>query len=243
MRIFALERKHNNCMQIVTFYSPKGGVGKTTFNIMLASYLRYVLHKKVLFLDFDAPNFNACLIREKEIDAAENKDALYPIDKVDGQHKEKILNIVKNLYALKDSTEYVIVDFRGSLSQEDAILIFAQYGVLDKVIIPIEMDNQVLSSANALATIFSSMGQKVLLFFNRVFHQENKMIYDEARRMFAEHGHTISNSIVYNTVKLRRDVGVNDNLRSSIMFPSKDKLGKNVGIINLFNEIIDENKR
>ena len=53
-------------MRIVSFYSAKGGTGKTTFNLLFASYLRYRLGLRVLFLDFDGPEFNVYFVRQRE---------------------------------------------------------------------------------------------------------------------------------------------------------------------------------
>ena len=53
-------------MRIVSFYSAKGGTGKTTFNLLFASYLRYQKGLRVLFLDFDGPEFNVYFVRQRE---------------------------------------------------------------------------------------------------------------------------------------------------------------------------------
>ena len=37
-------------MQVISFFSAKGGTGKTTFNMLFASYLKYVLGKRVIAL-------------------------------------------------------------------------------------------------------------------------------------------------------------------------------------------------
>lgn len=225
-------------MKILTFFSAKGGTGKTTFNVLLASYLRYELGHRVLFLDFDAPSFNACLIRSKELPSITDESALYPIQKVEGQSQDRILSVVRNISNLKDQIDYVVCDFRGSFSQEDPVLIFAQYGILNKVIIPMELDQTILSSANTLATVFTYTHQDVMLFFNRVYGKENPQMYEEARRMFSEKGFKVSDNVVRNAVNLRRDMGSVRHLRSTVMFPRKRIEAENPGIIRLFEEVI-----
>ena len=42
-------------MKSVSFFSSKGGVGKSIHTIMFASYLSYVKGKKVLVADLDHP--------------------------------------------------------------------------------------------------------------------------------------------------------------------------------------------
>lgn len=225
-------------MKILTFFSAKGGTGKTTFNVLLASYLKYELGQRVLFLDFDAPSFNACLIRSKELSSVTDESALYPIQKVEDQSQGRILTVVRNISNLKDQIDYVVCDFRGSFSQEDPVLIFAQYGILNKVVIPMEMDQTILSSANTLATVFNYTHQDVLLFFNRVYGKENPQMYDEVKRMFSEKGFKVSDNAVRNAVNLRRDMGSVRHLRSTVMFPRKRIEAENPGIIRLFEEVI-----
>lgn len=71
-------------MRIVSFYSAKGGTGKTTFNLLFASYLRYRLGLRVLFLDFDGPEFNAYFVRQRELEHFDgDREGLYPIEYVE----------------------------------------------------------------------------------------------------------------------------------------------------------------
>ena len=73
-------------MRIVSFYSAKCGTGKTTFNLLFASYLRYRLGLRVLFLDFDGPEFNAYFVRQRELEHFKgDTEELYPIESVDSE--------------------------------------------------------------------------------------------------------------------------------------------------------------
>ena len=45
-------------MIVVSFFSAKGGTGKTTFNMSMASFLKYHLGKAVIVLDADTPEYN-----------------------------------------------------------------------------------------------------------------------------------------------------------------------------------------
>ena len=76
-------------MRIVSFFSAKGGTGKTTFNLLFASYLRYRLGLRVLFLDFDGPEFNAYFVRQRELECFDgDREGLYPIESVEGCRDE-----------------------------------------------------------------------------------------------------------------------------------------------------------
>ena len=54
-------------MKVISFFSAKGGTGKTTFNVLLASYIKYRLCKRVMVLDFDFPEFNLAHMRERDL--------------------------------------------------------------------------------------------------------------------------------------------------------------------------------
>ena len=54
-------------MQVITFFSAKGGTCKTTMNMMFASFLKYHLGKRVLLLDFDSPEFNLSNVRRRDL--------------------------------------------------------------------------------------------------------------------------------------------------------------------------------
>ena len=57
-------------MKVVTFFMSKGGTGKTSFNIMFASYLTYMLGRRVLVLDVDFPEYNgsSAIVRGRFVD-------------------------------------------------------------------------------------------------------------------------------------------------------------------------------
>ena len=54
--------------------SQKGGVGKSTFTILLASWLHYALGRDVLVVDCDAPQWSIVAQRERELDVLERND-------------------------------------------------------------------------------------------------------------------------------------------------------------------------
>lgn len=54
--------------------SQKGGVGKSTFTILLANWLHYALGRDVLVVDCDAPQWSIVAQRERELDVLERND-------------------------------------------------------------------------------------------------------------------------------------------------------------------------
>ena len=61
-------------MKILSFYSEKGGMGKTTFTALFASWLAYVKKEKVIVLDFDFPGYQMYNMRNIDSILLQNGD-------------------------------------------------------------------------------------------------------------------------------------------------------------------------
>lgn len=232
-------------MKTIAFFSAKGGTGKTTFNLLLASWLHFQQGKHVAVLDFDAPEFNLSYTRKRELQYLEKKEALppdeslYPILEIHDYKgrisRDEIHQMVEEAATRLD---YLIMDFGGSFDTGDPVLDMVQDGLLDLLVIPVELDGMILSSGKTLATVLSKIGQRTLLFFNKVHGKEKPQLYTELEQWLGEDGLTVSPHRVKNTVKLRRDADNGSNfLRSSVSFPQKEMEETNPELIRLFEEV------
>ena len=233
-------------MIVVSFFSAKGGTGKTTFNMSMASFLKYHLGKAVIVLDADTPEYNLYNSRVRELDYKRknggiDESALYPVWKVLDVTPEGIESLAGKLDALRGSVDYVLIDFPGSCVKDDAIWTFARRGVLDLVV---DMDPMVLASALQLAEIFTHTGQKVLLFFNKVHGKIPSEKYDAVAELFRSRGFRMSECRIKNALAMSRDAESGSNyLRSTICFPEKTVRDLNPQLIDLFKEVIGYEER
>lgn len=236
-------------MIVVSFFSAKGGTGKTTFNMSMASFLKYHLGKAVIVLDADTPEYNLYNSRVRELDYKRknggiDESALYPVWKVLDVTPEGIESLAGKLDALRGSVDYVLIDFPGSCVKDDAIWTFARRGVLNLVVIPVDMDPMVLASALQLAEIFTHTGQKVLLFFNKVHGKIPSEKYDAVAELFRSRGFRMSECRIKNALAMSRDAESGSNyLRSTICFPEKTVRDLNPQLIDLFKEVIGYEER
>lgn len=236
-------------MIVVSFFSAKGGTGKTTFNMSMASFLKYHLGKAVIVLDADTPEYNLYNSRVRELDYKRknggiDESALYPVWKVLDVTPEGIESLAGKLDALRGSVDYVLIDFPGSCVKDDAIWTFARRGVLNLVVIPVDMDPMVLASALQLAEIFTHTGQKVLLFFNKVHGKIPSGKYDAVAELFRSRGFRMSECRIKNALAMSRDAESGSNyLRSTICFPEKTVRDLNPQLIDLFKEVIGYEER
>jgi len=98
------EHNKKSDVPVVTFYSYKGGVGRTTSLITFANYYAYHQKKKIVILDFDfeAPGFTNYF--DFSLDTLENKKGVleYVLDKEASKEKPDLL---RN-YVIEVSKEY-----------------------------------------------------------------------------------------------------------------------------------------
>ena len=234
-------------MRTISFFSAKGGTGKTTFNMLLASWLKYEKGLRAAVLDFDSPEFNLSYTRKRELKYLQDKGLtpdekqLYPILEIEDYESRKSLQVVRNLMIdAAGSLDVLILDFGGSFNDGDPVLDLVQAGLVDLIVIPLEMDGMILSSGKSLASVLEQLGQKTLLFFNKVHGKEKPQLYVELERWLAEDGLTVSTHRIKNTVKLRRDADNGSNfLRSTVSFPCKEMQEINPELIQLFKEVSD----
>lgn len=232
-------------MRTISFFSAKGGTGKTTFNMLLASWLKYEKGLRTAVLDFDSPEFNLSYTRKRELKYLQDKGLtpdekqLYPILEIEDYESKKSLQVVRNLMIdAAGSLDVLILDFGGSFNDGDPVLDLVQAGLVDLIVIPLEMDGMILSSGKSLASVLEQLGQKTLLFFNKVHGKEKPQLYVELERWLAEDGLTVSTHRIKNTVKLRRDADNGSNfLRSTVSFPCKEMQEINPELIQLFEEV------
>ena len=232
-------------MRTISFFSAKGGTGKTTFNMLLASWLKYEKGLRTAVLDFDSPEFNLSYTRKRELKYLQDKGLtpdekqLYPILEIEDYESRKSLQVVRNLMIdAAGSLDVLILDFGGSFNDGDPVLDLVQAGLVDLIVIPLEMDGMILSSGKSLASVLEQLGQKTLLFFNKVHGKEKPQLYVELERWLAEAGLTVSTHRIKNTVKLRRDADNGSNfLRSTVSFPCKEMQEINPELIRLFEEV------
>lgn len=192
--------------KIISIVGEKGGIGKTTLNIILASDLYYAKGKKVVLLDVDNPQYSIHKKRQREIkllDAKEQKQKdVYPIVPVT---VETIQDIILKYYGLVD---YIIMDLPGSLNIEMVKgLLYVEH-----VFIPFGHDElEIDSTSNFYFTLknnFLDNEERVLksinLFFNR-YKLVRKTKFSVLRRQLNDVGIPMMKSVVKDKTIYKED--------------------------------------
>ena len=160
-------------MKVVTFFSEKGGVGKTVLTYLFANYLAYERGENVKVMDLDHPMFQLAGIRsdERAILARESdklgagdtlpyncltnlvKD-IEPYEVIRGPEgsrltDEQYLAIRKKIEHYRQAVYpgYLFLDFSGNLLADEPANRTITDGLVDAVILPVEQDSFALASA------------------------------------------------------------------------------------------------
>lgn len=161
----------------ITYFSQKGGCGKTTLSIMTASYLAYIRKFNVAVIDADGQH-SFYLLREKEIkkrDFFMEQLSKYGVNKeydVFGcelkQARNKIIELQKS-----NKYDYILIDLPGTVGDSEIYNIVAS---INYVIVPFEHHAPALESSLRSAIIVTKklkkiegvLIEKVCGVFNRV---------------------------------------------------------------------------
>lgn len=102
--------------KIISVVGEKGGIGKTTLNIILASNLFYAKQQKIVLLDADNPQYSIYKKRNREMEMLDAEERagleLYPIEPVTVQ------NLQDAILKYYGQVDYIILDLPGSLNVE-----------------------------------------------------------------------------------------------------------------------------
>lgn len=181
--------------KLISFSSQKGGVGKTTFTTLLASYLYYERGCNVAVIDCDYPQFSIKKQRDREKKqimtissfnelARQQYERLnkkpYPVFPCEFpeilDYAEEIIDKSPMIY------DYVFFDFPGTVNSEP--IVRALRG-MDYLFIPAEAERKVMEStlefAFTMSELFKKIGktENIFLFWNKVDKREKNNLYEK----------------------------------------------------------------
>ena len=181
---------------LVALSNQKGGVGKSAFTILLASYFHYVENLNVAVIDGDSPQHSLIRMRERDkqtIDRSDHYKRLlmaqwerirkkaYPIV---GVRAEKAREAADAL--IKDSKEHIDVIFVDMPGTVDSRGVFRTIVNMDYVITPITADKMAMqSSLSYSAAVLDYIRDKpeiplkdILFFWNKIDSRANTEVFD-----------------------------------------------------------------
>lgn len=181
--------------KIISVVGEKGGIGKTTLNILLASDLYYAKGKKLVLLDVDDPQYSIYKKRVRELASLSEIELfdMYPIEPV---NVESIQDTILQYYGQVD---YIIVDLPGNLN----VNMVKGLLYVEHVFIPFDHDELEIDSTShfyfTLKNKFLDNDERVLksihMFFNK-YKLVKKNKFSVLRQQFRDAGLPMMKSVV-----------------------------------------------
>lgn len=185
---------------LISVCSQKGGVGKSTLTVLLASLLHYRLGRRVLVADCDFPQWSIEEQRRRELELLDHSDG-YKLRmirqfKATGRKIWPLLAVgpTTALKAVEDylatatePVDYVLFDLPGTAATRGVLPLIAQ---LDRVFIPLRADKIVMESsitfalmiASTLVPLKNARIRGVHLFWSMIDGRERTGLYAEYER-------------------------------------------------------------
>lgn len=240
----------------VAFSNQKGGVGKSGFTTLVASYLHYACNKNVVVMDCDYPQHSISSMRERDIEFVGISDFYKGL--LMTQHQ----TINKKAYSIFCSKPEDAIEFANKIvkdSEEKVDVVFFDlsgtvnsYGILtsmlslDYLFCPIIMDKAVMHSSLTFVSLLKECMKKsqnislkgVYLFWNQLVKSEHKELYDSYNKIMKQLDLNKMETDIPFTVKYKKEMSKNNSLIfRSTLFPVNKALIKGTNFDLLVEEM------
>lgn len=241
----------------VAFSTQKGGAGKTTLTVLVASYLHYVKGYKVAVIDCDYPQHSIAEMRERDFKMCENdeyyKGMLY--EQFIRLEQKKAYPVVESNTkdALDDAEDlikegdydFIFFDLPGTLNNEGLILTIAS---MDYIVAPIAADRLVLESTldylisvrDNIVNPGKSNIKGIYLFWNMVDGREKSELYEVYENVIRDLEFPLLRTFIPDSKRFRREQSVSYKaLFRSTLFPADKSLVKGSNLDTLTEELLE----
>lgn len=241
----------------VAFSTQKGGAGKTTLTVLVASYLHYVKNYNVAVIDCDFPQHSIADLRERDFKMVD-KDEFYKgmayeqITRLKGKKfypvvessTEEALNDADALCE-QDEYDFIFFDLPGTLNNKDLVVALAN---MDYIIAPIAADRFVLESTlNYLIAVRDTIvnpGKSNIkgmhLLWNLVDGREKSDLYEVYEAVIRDLSFPVMKTFVPNSLRFRKEQSISHKaLFRSTIFPADKALVKGSNIDALTDELLE----
>lgn len=238
----------------LAFSTQKGGAGKTTLTVLVASYLHYVKGYDIAVIDCDYPQHSIADMRERDLKQALTDDyykrmayeqftrlnkKAYPIIE---SSTEKAIEDAAQITGQADF-DFVFFDLPGTVNNPSVIKALSN---MDYIIAPISADRIVLESTlrymmviNEVKKTGVTMIKETYLVWNMVDGREKSELYKVYEQVIAELGFNILKTFIPNSLRFRREQSeLHKALFRSTLFPADRPLLKGSNIEPLTHELL-----
>ncbi len=240
----------------VAFSTQKGGAGKTTLSVLVASYLHYVKDYNVAVIDCDFPQHSIAEMRERDLQMTMD-DEYYKL-----MAYEQFSALGKKAYVIVESTpenavedaqevldqlkpDFLFFDLPGTINNPSVVQTLS---LMDYIIAPISADRLVLESTlqyvitlrDTLITPGRSKIKELYLLWNLVDGREKTELHGVYEDVIGKLGFPIFKTFLPDSKRFRREQSVSHKaLFRSTLFPAHKTLVKGSNLDTLINEMLE----
>ena len=240
----------------VAFSTQKGGAGKTTLTVLVASYLHYVKGYNVAVIDCDFPQHSIADMRKRDLQMTMEDDHYKLIA------YEQFSSLGKKAYVIVESSpenamedakavieemnpDFVFFDLPGTINNPEVVKTLS---FMDFIIAPISADQLVLESTlqyvvtinDALITPGKAKIKGLYLLWNLVDGREKTELYEVYEDVIDKLGFPLFKTFLPDSKRFRKEQSVSHKaLFRSTLFPADKVLVKGSNLDILIDEMLD----
>jgi len=240
----------------VAFSTQKGGAGKTTLTVLVASYLHYVKGYNVAVVDCDFPQYSIHDMRQRDMDAA-LKDNYYKALAYEQfsrlqkkaypivcSRSEKAPEAAEGLIKLGHPLDFIFFDLPGTINSESIVNTLA---TMDYIFTPIAADRVVMESSVKFASVINehliSTGKSnikgLYLLWNMVDGREKTELYEVYEKVCAELALPVMKTFLPDSKRFRKETATERKaVFRSTLFPADKTLIRGSNLDKLVDEIL-----
>jgi len=242
---------------LVAMSNQKGGVGKSSVTVLLASYLHYVKGKNVAIVDCDTLQHSVSHMRKRDMQTVEKTDeykqlmmvqwkkikkkAYIIVDSTPAEARSKISELLE----VNPNLDIILVDLPGSLSSEG---VFKTIINMDYVLTPIVADRIVMQSTMSFATaVLDYLKGKpdiplkdFLFFWNKVDRRASTEVYDTYQKIMERLNLKVLKTVLPESRRFDKELSMKGKpFFRSTLFPPPQKILKGSCIDELVDELCE----
>jgi cellulose biosynthesis protein BcsQ len=240
----------------VAFSTQKGGAGKTTLTVLVASYLHYVKGYNVAVVDCDFPQYSIHDMRQRDMDAV-LKDEYYKVMAYEQftrlqkkaypvvcSRSEKAPEAAEELIKTGNPPDFIFFDLPGTINSESIVNTLA---TMDYIFTPIAADRVVMESSVKFASVVNehliSTGKSNIkglhLVWNMVDGREKTELYEVYEKVCAELALPVLKTFLPDSKRFRKETTTDRKaVFRSTLFPADKTLIRGSNLDKLVDEIL-----
>lgn len=240
----------------IAFSTQKGGVGKTAFTVLLASYMHYLDGKSIAVVDCDFPQHSIMEMRKRDSGLVisdpfykrmayhqfrEISKKAYPVI---GSNPADALEDARQLIGQsREKIDIVFFDLPGTMNSKGVVKTLRE---MDYIFSPVSADRLVLASTLSFASSLNenliSIGKSrirgLYLFWTMVDAREKTPLYEAYSEAIGELGLSLLKTRIPDTKRFRREMDQTHRpFFRSTAFPPDKQLLKGSNLDELVREI------